>query len=512
MAVYPTPKVEIELVASDGWTDVTADVLQDPPPVIRYGIQEAEHMALVADTGTASFALDNSRSNSGVKFGYYTPGHANVRTGFDEGKPVRISFTFEGTTYYKFVGRIQSLEIKPDAFGEAYTLVQATDWMDYAAGQLIGEIAIQATKRVDQVLPTVLAKVPIAPRATSYGTGQETFDSVFNTDMGDRMTVRSILEKLALNEYGYIYVKGDTTGGETFRFDNRHARMLTASTDSILTLSSDLGELEIEYTREKIKNVVRAKVYPLDVDSDATTVIWANQVSFSIDTGATMTMQVAFRDPSTGQRISAADVVNPLEAGVDYDFGSGDGSPVSDMTASLSIVATVGGNTATLALTNAAGSPGYVNMLQLRGKGIYSYDPITAESRDSDSVAQRGELVLSFDLKQHDSPNKGQAWAHYIRGKMDTPTKIPRSVKFVANTSSDRMVAVLVGEPSSRFVLNHGLTALATDYFINGLELELTYGRILTCNWICLPVGIQAQPYLIYDVTFPGWDNAVWAF
>jgi hypothetical protein len=510
-AVYATPKIEIELVSSDGWTDVTADVLQDPPLAVRYGIQDTDPMALVADTGSASFALDNSRRNSGGKQGYYSPGHANVRSGFDEGKPVRVSFAYSGTTYYKFVGRIQSIEMMPDEFGDAYSLVTATDWMDYAAGQKIGDLAIQSSKRVDQVLPTILAKVPIQPRATSYGTGQETFDSVFNTDQGDKMSVRSLLEKLALNEYGQMYVEGDTVGGETFRFDNRHVRMASVPSDSIITLSSDMGELEIEYTRERVKNIVKARVYPLDVDSDASTVIWYNQIPFSIDAGATVTMQVAYRDPGTGQRISAADVVDPLVAGTDYDFGSASGTPASDMTSSLSIAATIGGNTATLALTNNAATPGYVNLLQLRGKGIYAYDPLTSESRDSDSVAQRGELELAIDLKQHSSPNTGQAFAHYLRGRMDVPTKYPRTVRFVANISDARMIAALSGEPSSRFILAHGLTGLNDGFFINGIELELTYGRILTCNWICVPAGALMN-YLIYDVTFPGWDNAYWAF
>lgn len=506
--------ITVHMKDSDGaWQDMSSDVLQDPPLTIESGIRGVGPLDLVADTGIATFALDNSSNNTGGLASYYTPGSSDCRAGFAEGTEIKITFTYDAVAHIRFYGTIRSLEITPSRFERPMTLVECSDWMEFASKQRLGEVAIQSNKRADEALTTIAGKCSVTPQLW-LGTGQETWDSIFDRDDAAKMTIASMFQKIALNEYGQIWCSPTTSDGtlaHTLVFHNRHYRTKLADSDAVLTFASDMHELEIEYSRDNLYNLVQAKIFPSELDTTTDATVWNNQVEFSILPGEALEMRVLFRDAVTGQRLSVADVISPLVAGTDYDFGSTEGAS-TDMTGDLGIVTDIGGNSALLTLTNNGTRLGYVNMLKLRGTPIYTYDPQTFESVDSDSVAIRGEQVLSFNLEQQDSPNKGLAWASYIRSQTGTPRKVLESVGFVANASSDMMTAALTAWPSSVFVLTHKHTAIAARrYHVQHVALELAQGRMLTCRWTAVPAGTADYPYMIYDVT-PGWDYSAWAF
>jgi hypothetical protein len=201
-------------------------------------------------------------------------------------------------------------------------------------------------------------------------------------------------------------------------------------------------------------------------------------------------------------------VVDPLTADTDYKFGSSEGS-ANDLNASLGIVTTIGGNSARLVLTNNASTTGWVNLLQLRGKGIYAYDPQVFESKDQASIDKRGELAMNYELEQHDAAVKGEAFAAYLKNRFSQPVKIPTRVRFLANASDALMLAFLQGEPSSRITLVESMTAINADYFINGVSFDIEPGGLIWCEWIVVPADTTA--FFIWDTS--RWDvDAYWAF
>jgi len=130
------------------WTDVVSDVVVAGSPAhFEYGIRSTNPDELVATTGIGRFVLNNSVRNSGAKLGYYTPGHANVRSGFDEGIQARVKLTYSGVSYYKWVGRISGITPVAGLQRERQSLIQAVDWMDQAAAQKISQLAIPSSKR-----------------------------------------------------------------------------------------------------------------------------------------------------------------------------------------------------------------------------------------------------------------------------------------------------------------------------------------------------------------------------
>src|SRR4030065_1368367 len=86
------------------WTDVTADARASVEIAVQYGISGTGPADRVAQTGTLSFALDNSEHNSGGLIGYYAPGHANCRNGFEGGCPGRPRIGGPGRAHFKFGG------------------------------------------------------------------------------------------------------------------------------------------------------------------------------------------------------------------------------------------------------------------------------------------------------------------------------------------------------------------------------------------------------------------------
>ncbi len=499
------------------WTDITADVLQDPAPHFEYGIQGVGPEDIVADVGVGHFALRNSSLSSGGE-GYYTPGHENCRAGWDDGAGVRLKIargplygtvqygeSLYGETYYKWRGKVSAIRPSMGRYRERTVDVGCVDWMDQALAQNIAQIAIQTSKRVDQLLPFVLAGMTVQPRATSFAEGTVTFARFFDTDNDQKMSVISLLQKLAQNEPGYIYPKGDTAGGETLCFDARDTRLLNTTLGFIL--DNRMQDLEVEYARSNVKNLVRVKLYPKKIDAAATTVLYTGQVKFSIPAGQSMTVVCPFRDPTAGTPISAVDVVDPLEADTDFKFGSTEGS-ANNLNGNLTIVTTIGGNSAKLALTNNAGVTGWVNLLQLRGKGIYTYDPQIVEASDSASILARGELLLTWDLTQYDNPTAAETVANYLKTLWANPRMLPKRIPVIGNIDLDLLVGLLAAEPSTRFAMMEDMTGIHTDYHINGIALDIEPDGILRFELACVPADMTN--YFIYDTSL--WDvNTYWA-
>jgi hypothetical protein len=338
--------------------------------------------------------------------------------------------------------------------------------------------------------------MPIQPRATSYDTGVETFSRFFDTDSDEKMSPLSLFSKLARNEMGgFIYLKGDTVGGETLRFDNRRARLL--NTASIVTLDDSMHDLTVEYDRQAVKNVVQARVYPKRVD-DQVVVIYTGQAPFAINSGQSVTVVLPFRDPATARPISATEVVWPLVADTDFKFGANQGD-FGELNGALGLAATIGGNSTKVTFTNNGTVPGWLNKLQLRGKGIYAFDPQTFEAKDTPSILKRGELVLTWDLEQHDNPANAEALAGFKLLEHKEPRKVPSSARFLANSSQARMLAFLQGEVSSRITLRETVTAVGGDFNINWVSFKIVDGKWIWCEWSLVPA--YALPIWIIGVS-----------
>lgn len=504
-------KTYIQFYYSAAWHTCT-DVLQDPPPIWEYGLPGPGPMDLVANTGLLSFALDNSRGNSAGTPGYYSPGHASAASWFVDGLPIRVRCERQDdyTIATRFVGFLVEARPAAGAYGAQVVEVGARDWMDYAYLQTVGIQAIQtgAGLGVDNVLTTALSSFAVQPTATSFDVGKESFNAIFDGDDPDG-AMAGLFQKYARNEGGgHIYLTGDGT----LHFDNRHARPQTSADAFTLDATSDTPpqDMEITWSRESLLNRVEVTIYPSQVDSGASTILWQLREPLPLSPGQALTVSCAYIDPDTGERCAGSGIVTPLVSGTHIKFGSVADGTSNDLIGSLTYPVTVGGSSAEVVLTNTGSSQGYVNLLKLLGNGIYRYEPLTVVVEDATSVAARGARVLPIALEQQSGAAMAAIMADYMVANFKDPRAEILLLRMLANYSDDYATAALTVEPNTRFALKEGLTGIDGSYFVTRLRF-MQEGSLLWVEIVPASAGAGLN-YFIWDEADHGWDEGVLAF
>jgi hypothetical protein len=558
--------------------DVWDDVCQQPGVEVEYGIRGNGPLDRVAGTGRMTFQLRNDDGNSAALAGYYSPGHANCMSGFGPGIPARLAVTYDSRTYYKFYGRISrdGITALPGVYGKRRTEVTVLDWMEQAAIHKLYLPTLATSKRIDEVVPLVVANMPIAPLATEYNEGGSTFDWVFDTVRGDQTTAIGEFNKLAMSELGWIYVKRDQTGGETLTVDGRFTRterevqnlpvpgaLATAilDTDEVeitdeagetliseddvfaagvgipVSGSVDTGEWLTDETGEPLfdedsgeidpdeigivgmrcpivdmsvaygkhlYNKIKYTVYPRYVDSTASTVLFSLNSYITLAPGETRTNVLGrYRDPNGGaSRISGKDMVTPA-ATTDYLMNSASDGSGTNLTANLTVTANYGTEGVNYTLQNThATSTGYVTKLQARGKGIYTYDPVTMFLEDTTSEDANGTLELGLDFKYEQRVDIADLFADVHLAAYSNPTTTVEDVTYIANYDAYALITWLELEPGMRFEMYEEQTAIGGTWILSGVNFSITGGNLIRVTY--MPALGLYDMYVLWEMGIVG--------
>lgn len=485
----------LQMFLSGVWTDVTADVLASVPIRFSYGIRGAGPEDRVADTGTLSFALNNSSHNSAHLVGYYSPHNANCRTGFTWGVETRVKFVSAGITYYKWRGKIHEIAPMPDQHGERKTLVTCVDWMADAADFNVYDVSPQLTKRDDQVFSAVLAVMPKQPAATSIATGLDTFQYA-GDDWGDHPPAPTVFQRITQSAFSYVYLKGDQTQGGTLTYEIRSTRPL-AGPSNAFTLTETMIDMEAPRTLDMLLNRVETSVHPKKIDSAATTVLWSLAQSQPILVTAMSSIEVwtDFYDPNDKlSLIGGTALVTPV-ATTDYVANSTSDGTGTDLTANISITMTAFAATTKLVVANLGAIDAYMTTLQVRGKGIYDYTPIVSRSEDTSSQSTYGLRQIQFDMPYQNDPNNGAQAAALLKNLYGTTRQFVERVKFFANTSSSLLAAALGLEIGTKIGISETVTGISTTsnagFYIQNVQFELRVVAgglpMIWCSWGLIP-------------------------
>lgn len=243
MSFYAEIRIELQLSAGV-WTDVSADVLDGISG--SSGIAGNGPLDRVASTGRLQFKLRNDAGCSGGVANYYTPGHTNCRSGFQTGIKARLVISHGAQDFTKFYGIVPAngISIDVNRFSNIVT-VTVLDYMNQCALHEMDLPSLAEDKRLDEVVPLIVANMPIAPLSTDYNEGETTFSLVF-----DRVTskTRALQEmgEAALSELGFVYVKPDTTSDEVLVVDGRYTRS-EKTLDDIPVADENIFNLLLEY-------------------------------------------------------------------------------------------------------------------------------------------------------------------------------------------------------------------------------------------------------------------------
>ena len=535
--------IRLEVYIGGAWLNIWADVLHNPSPMSNTGIMGNSPLDRVGDPGLLVFYLRNDAQNSAGLAGYYSPGHPNALSGWTTGLKVRHVFVFEGEEKIKFYGKISPDGITPDSgiYTQRRVRVVAEDWMSLAADHELNLLELQENKRIDEAVTTIVANMPVAPLASDYATGISTFPTVFDaTQTGTRAI--SEFQKLALSEFGYIYIKRDGTG-ETLVVESRDTRSNQSNTVvpqvislSEISLNEDGSTLlneddsisvynsttTLDFDNENIPQAVRtaygknlankivAKSYPRKIDAAATTVLFELQSPFQLTAGQTKTgYRGSYRDPEGGASyVNGRDMVTPA-SGTDYAaFANQDGTG-TDYTANLIVTATYGTNEVDYTLQNTSSATIWVTKLQARGRGIYLYDPIQTLAEDAASQLLQGVIPLSFDMVYQDNPTVVDAFSEYTLGLEKDPVLTVDEYPIVANRNANNILGFMYLEPGTRARFTETQIGIDSDYFIQGYSYQVVDGKIVVWKPVLKSAG--ASSFWVWD--FSQWDiNTTWSF
>jgi len=477
-SIKPTKIIEAELAgAGNGWTDVTADVRSGYGIEIRYGIQ--------GSGGTARLVLDNSTSNSAGLIGYYSPYHANKRTGWGLGIGFRIRFQDPntGSYYTRFTGRVDAIDPVPGIKRERAVAVTVTDWLDEAARWAIPPtIGEQISLRGDEILTNILALMPRQPVATSFDSGTETYTIALDTSPTNAQPALAEFGKLAASEFGPIYVKADGT----LRYESRHTRLL--NTTVVWTIpESAMQDLRLPSTRDEVINVVRVTNHARTIDPNPTTLVYDQANVIAIGAGQTMFLGGSFRDPITGDPIGARDVQTQIQ-GTDYVANTMEDGSGTDISSSLTWTANIGPSGATWNIVNTNAATAYLLTNVLYGRAVYDRGALDFEARDSASVALLGELTATLDMPYQDNNDVASGAATYILNRYSSAFAQARRIQVDATTTT-LLAQVLVRDISDRITPSETVTGLNNSFFINGETLRVWPSGHVSAEYVLAPAA-----------------------
>ncbi len=503
LAVYPTAlsaATALEHYETGFWTDISEDLVAAEELNLKFGIGSNGPKDRLSDLGVASFTLRNDAGNSGGLQGYYSPIHANCRSGFTYGALVRIVFTYAATEYPRFMGKLFSVDPAPGQYRTQRTRVMAHDLMDELIEADLRNVAVQVSQSEDDLFQTLVEAIPITaqPLAVDLDAGLDTFPYVFD-DLSSGAKAIVPAGDLTISALGYLHM--GPTG--VLRYENRQARQLKLST---YTFDDDMVGLMVPTSLDGVFNHVRATFHPKTVDAAATTVLWAQTgAAPPLTTGESIDLWGDYYNPSnTTERIGGASQVVPV-ATTDYTANTqADGLGV-DKTANVTVtIGTVANPTANafastvkFTVTNTDAGTVYLTKLQIRGKGLYDHSPITVESI---STQPYGDRAVEIDLPYQADHNVTQDLADYVRSQFDVLATQAQTIDLLPQRSASHMLAALSASIGDRITISETMTGLMlVDTFIHSIQFTVTQGPWIVCTLGLASATYFASPWVMDD-------------
>jgi hypothetical protein len=472
-------------IINDDYDEITNDIVGGLQ--VTQGIAGSGLLDRTASTGTLKFRLRNVNN-------IYTPNHINCLAKFAVGTAVVALVRIRPSSYYGFKGTISQID---PIYGDGitnYVNVTVVDYIDMLARHELQLPAFAQNKKMEEVVALIIANMPVAPDLTDYGAGQDTFATVFDTT---RSTTRALTElaKVTQSELGMTWV--ETSSGERLCTRGRNGFQSIAS--SATFTDADIIGAEIEYGADYYNEVV-TETYPRRVDASATSVLFNLDRPVSVGAGETVTISGSYSDPDQkAVEVSGIDMVTPA-ATTDYLFNTAEDGTGTNITANLTVTATYGANGVNYELTNSYGSTGYVTKLQARGKGVYTFQPVTYSAEYSTGINAHGRRTLRVDMPYQDNPLVGVDFAQSVLDAVKAIGLRVTSITYEANKSAALAAAFVGLNIGDRITIELSDFGLSLDAFITRVDVTVSEGGLVTCTYGLLDEALTlAGSYWILD-------------
>jgi hypothetical protein len=183
----------------------------------------------------------------------------------------------------------------------------------------------------------------------------------------------------------------------------------------------------------------------------------------------------------------------------DFTMHSASDGTGTNLTDKFAVAASYGGNSVRYQVNNNGAQTGYITLLQARGRVVAIKEPVIAEKLDQTSIDSFGEAVLPVGMPYQEDPLVAEDAANALLTNWKDPVSLVRAIELQANQSDALMVQALQREPGDRITLIETVTGINRDFFINGVEFQISAPDILNVIWIV--VAAESQLFWIVGVT-----------
>lgn len=488
--------VRIEGEFSPGvWTSFSKDLVVRDGIHWKRGNGSSSPKDTVAVTGTLEFSLRNDANASGGR-GYYSPNSASCRAGFGFGTWVRVVYTVSGVDYVRWTGKLRVINPISGMFGPQTTQCVAHDSMGDLSESDIREISPTFDQTSDVLLDAVFDSLPTdsQPLARDFDLGLYTVKVAFD-DLGGGTKGLSVAERIVSGEQGRLFVKGDGT----MRFMNSDTLALQIP---VYTFVAGEASIEVPSNLDNVFNRPRLTGHPKSF-SPSTIVLAAQDGALSIPAGATVELWLTYNDPDVpSTNIGGKTFVDPLAATTDYLWNANEDGSGANLTASVSVTADFFITTVKLTITNNAIVVAWKQLLQVRGIGIFDYDPITAESYTARSYGNR---PIDIDLPYQADILVLNAQAAFIDATYRDLADQVSGVQFHPQRSAALMALAMVIEVGNVLeAIDAQSLPDGAVTFVNAVSLEVNADGALECYldtgpWI-VRSNVHSDTLLFTDV------------
>ena len=459
--------VEVDWDGNGQWTDET--------PRLRSARTWSGFAAAhdpVAAPGEGQIVLDNRDRR-------YSPGNpASPLAGkLAPGRALRVLARNGAQTWTLFRGTLARIVPETGAYASTVTLV-AADWLAPLARARVSVPHAESVAVADAV--TALIAAACTPPALQVADNGDRLAHYGRQWLPEHTTTLEALCDICRAVYGRFWAGRDGT----LIFWSRRQQQDPSVSAALLAQGVPLDTLEVALDAADVINHAQVTVYPVETVGSLH-VLWTAQTVLRVAPGQARTLYTPFRDEA-GERVAALDVIAPLP-GDDYAVNDRPDGLGFDYTHSphFALSATIEATRAALTLTNTAIGPLYVTRLQVRGRPMRTYDPITLAAVDSGSQAVYERRALTLDLPMQPDPVFGQAYAEYLVGRYKTPALAATRLRIRDHArlggtevfGVGLMDKVIVGDPASGLEAAHWVRALAYELAVDGFSVTLYLER-----------------------------------
>lgn len=478
-----------------------------------WGTSNNSPLVFVAETGEAKFTLKNNT-------GQYTPGGPSALSGFKRGIPVKLVVTYDSEDYIRWRGYISDIEIG-SATRDKMVTVTCLDWMNYAVRHPVVNPGILLNVTSDEVLENVISNIEIPPQQTQFSEGAYAFDTALDV-VDSKTTAYSEFNKVAFSELTHIYLKKDKYNGETLVAENLNTRhgwvtpgeiplaaadsgfalnengdfelnengdfvLLNQTTD--VTFNSDVfTDFDAPYGDMVINRIVNS-AYPRRLDSspqilfqlDEPVEIGVRPLD-SVERNSNFILEGTYANPDGGLPVGGRDIITPVIT-TDYLMNTAEDGSGSDISSDLTVRFEAGtdGFKAYLANTNAV--VGYLTKFNVRGTGIYQYNPVILTCQNTPSIEEFEAQTQQLHLKYRQAHRLSGPFSGGVVVQYAQPRVILNSVMFCANKSSTLMMSYLHTDIGDLRQIDIDELGIDQAYYIVGIETTHKDG-VIWVKWV----------------------------